>query len=84
MIIIINLLCMLIQSPMEFAAPPDADGEVALAITHRPRRLRRTDALRRMVRETVLTVDDLIYPLFLMEGAGQHQEVPCRCRSWLD
>ncbi|MBC6478214.1 MAG: porphobilinogen synthase [Hormoscilla sp. GM7CHS1pb] len=42
----------------------------------RPRRLRRTDALRRMVRETVLTVDDLIYPLFVMEGEGQQEEVP--------
>ncbi|MDB9515622.1 porphobilinogen synthase [Roseofilum reptotaenium CS-1145] len=42
----------------------------------RPRRLRRTDALRRMVRETILTVDDLIYPLFVMEGEGQQQEIP--------
>ena len=29
-----------------------------------------------MVRETVLTVDDLIYPLFVMEGSGQQEEVP--------
>jgi porphobilinogen synthase len=29
-----------------------------------------------MVRETVLTVDDLIYPLFVMEGEGQREEVP--------
>ena len=42
----------------------------------RPRRLRRTRVLRRMVRETVLTVDDLIYPLFVMEGSGQQEEVP--------
>jgi len=42
---------------------------------HRPRRLRRTESLRRMVRETVLTVDDLIYPMFVMEGGGQQQEV---------
>jgi porphobilinogen synthase len=34
----------------------------------RPRRLRRTPALRRMVRETALTVDDLIAPLFVAEG----------------
>ncbi|WP_279239808.1 hypothetical protein [Scytonema sp. UIC 10036] len=33
-----------------------------------PRRLCRTEALRRMVRETNLTVDDLIYPMFVMEG----------------
>lgn len=33
----------------------------------RPRRLRRTPALRRMVRETSLSVDDLIYPIFVDE-----------------
>lgn len=50
-------------------------SETAL-ISHRPRRLRRTETLRRMVRETTLGVDDLIYPLFVMEGEGQRQEVP--------
>ena len=35
---------------------------------HRPRRLRRSEALRRMVRETRLTVDNLIYPLFVCPG----------------
>ncbi len=34
----------------------------------RPRRLRRTVALRRMVRETTLTPDDFIYPLFIRES----------------
>nr|WP_157867636.1 porphobilinogen synthase [Gloeothece citriformis] len=43
---------------------------------HRPRRLRRTAALRRLVQETRLTVDDLIYPLFVMEGEAQKQEIP--------
>jgi porphobilinogen synthase len=37
---------------------------------YRPRRLRRTETLRRMVRETALSVDDLIYPLFVVPGAG--------------
>jgi len=36
--------------------------------TQRPRRLRRTDALRRLVRETVLTPDDMILPLFAIGG----------------
>jgi porphobilinogen synthase len=36
----------------------------------RPRRLRRTDALRRMVRETSLRVDQLIAPLFIRHGSG--------------
>ena len=34
----------------------------------RPRRLRRTAALRRMVRETILTPDDFIWPLFVENG----------------
>ncbi|MGD1950530.1 MAG: porphobilinogen synthase, partial [Leptolyngbyaceae cyanobacterium] len=50
------------------AAPADNIGQV-----HRPRRLRRTGVLRRMVRETVLTAADLIYPLFVMEGEGQKE-----------
>ncbi|MBI3949261.1 MAG: porphobilinogen synthase [Acidobacteria bacterium] len=37
---------------------------------HRPRRLRRNEQLRRMVRETSLSVDDLIYPLFVCPGKG--------------
>lgn len=36
----------------------------------RPRRLRHSDALRRMVRETVLSTDDLILPLFAVSGKG--------------
>ena len=35
---------------------------------YRPRRFRRTENLRRMVRETVLTVDHLVYPLFVLRG----------------
>ena len=35
----------------------------------RPRRLRRTDALRALVRETQLSPSDFIYPLFAVEGA---------------
>jgi porphobilinogen synthase len=34
----------------------------------RPRRNRRSESIRTLVRETVLTVGDLIYPLFLQEG----------------
>lgn len=36
----------------------------------RPRRLRQSDAFRRMVRETTLAVDDLILPLFAIDGKG--------------
>ncbi len=41
----------------------------------RPRRLRRTPALRRMVRETQLSVNDLIYPLFVMAGEGEKVKI---------
>ena len=34
----------------------------------RPRRLRRTEALRRLVRETTLSPDDLVWPLFVLPG----------------
>ena len=43
--------------------------------THRPRRLRSNDTLRRMVRETVLSPNDLIYPLFAVPGTNVAKEV---------
>lgn len=42
----------------------------------RNRRLRRTAALRNLVREHSVRVEDLIYPLFVVEGSGIKQEVP--------
>ena len=41
----------------------------------RPRRLRRTAALRRLVAETRLSVDDLVAPLFVREGIDEPQPV---------
>ena len=43
---------------------------------YRPRRLRKNELIRRMVRETRLSVDDLIYPLFAAAGKGIRKEVP--------
>ncbi|MEB3161032.1 MAG: porphobilinogen synthase [Synechocystis sp.] len=43
--------------------------------TVRPRRLRQTPVLRRMVRENTLTVNDLIYPLFAVPGSSVAKEV---------
>ena len=40
------------------------------------RRNRRADFSRRLVRETQLTVDDLIYPMFVVEGNGVREPVP--------
>lgn len=37
---------------------------------YRPRRLRKNENFRRLIRETRLSVDDLIYPLFVVEGKG--------------
>ncbi len=42
----------------------------------RMRRNRRADWTRRLVRETVLTVDDLIWPIFLVDGDNVRQPVP--------
>ncbi len=42
----------------------------------RPRRLRRTESWRRLVRETRLTADDLVYPLFAVPGEGVRRPVP--------
>ena len=44
--------------------------------TQRPRRLRRDDFSRRLVRENIVTADDLIYPCFVIEGKGISQAVP--------
>ncbi|MFA4829759.1 MAG: porphobilinogen synthase, partial [Thermodesulfovibrionales bacterium] len=35
---------------------------------HRPRRIRKNEVIRRMVRETLLSPDDFIYPLFATFG----------------
>ncbi|PLX95533.1 MAG: porphobilinogen synthase [Desulfuromonas sp.] len=43
---------------------------------YRARRLRRSDVMRRMVRETHLRVDDLIYPMFSAFGTNIKQEIP--------
>lgn len=41
----------------------------------RPRRNRRTAAMRALVRETDLTPNHLIYPLFVIDGKGEQQEI---------
>jgi len=42
----------------------------------RMRRMRRDDFSRRLMRETTLTVDDLIWPVFVVEGEGRREAVP--------
>ena len=45
-------------------------------LTIRPRRLRSSEALRKMVRETRMDASSLIYPLFFMDGENQVEEIP--------
>ncbi|MDR4305126.1 porphobilinogen synthase [Chelatococcus sambhunathii] len=47
-----------------------------LDLPHRLRRNRRADWTRRLVRETTLTVDDLIWPIFLIDGEKRREPVP--------
>ena len=48
----------------------------------RPRRLRGSDTLRRMVRETRVSPDSLIYPLFLIEGENIKEPIPSLEGQW--
>ena len=41
----------------------------------RPRRNRKSPAIRNMVRETTLSVDNLIYPMFIVDGKGIKEEI---------
>jgi porphobilinogen synthase len=50
------------------------ENKVSFPIT-RMRRLRKTENLRRMVRETKLSVDDFIFPLFVQHGEGKRDEI---------
>ena len=61
-------------------APPahpasDTTTEARDSMRHRPRRLRRTAAIRALVRETRLSPDNLVYPLFVCPGEGKRREV---------
>ena len=51
-------------------------------LTIRPRRLRTSDTLRRMVRETRVSPDSLIYPLFLIEGENIKEPIPSLDGQW--
>jgi porphobilinogen synthase len=44
-------------------------------LVNRPRRLRSSDGIRRLVRETTLSVDDFIYPYFIVEGTNVKNEI---------
>lgn len=47
-----------------------------MEMINRPRRLRTSDTLRKMVRETRVSKSSLIYPLFVVEGENKIEEIP--------
>jgi porphobilinogen synthase len=55
--------------------PPGATDRAQLDLPRRLRRLRRSPALRSLVRETRLSADMFLYPLFICTGTGQRREV---------
>ena len=56
--------------------PPLEHLEGRTDLRHRPRRLRRSAAIRGLVRETRLSPEALVYPLFVCSGEGVRREVP--------
>ena len=52
-------------------ALPEVTTEARLDLVSRPRRNRKAEWIRRMVRENVLTSEDLIWPLFLIDGRAR-------------
>lgn len=44
-------------------------------LTHRPRRMRKHAHTRELMRENILTTDDLILPIFIVEGKNQRQNI---------
>ena len=46
-----------------------------MLLTMRPRRMRKDEFSRRLMRENVLTTNDLIYPVFVLDGENRHEDV---------
>ena len=44
-------------------------------LTHRPRRMRKHEFNRSLIRENSLSVSDLIYPLFIIEGEKKKEKI---------
>ena len=61
--------------PLAYAAVREDKSSGSLGITQRPRRNRKAEWSRRLVRENTLTVDDLIWPMFVIEGEGKREPV---------
>lgn len=60
---------------LAYAAVREDNQSGSLGLTQRPRRNRKAEWSRRLVREHTLTVDDLIWPMFVIEGEGKREPV---------
>jgi len=56
-------------------SPPTTDTAAQTTLTRRPRRLRRTESIRTLVRETIVRPEDLIYPLFVVPNERPRVEI---------
>ncbi len=61
--------------PHPASRPGRTSASSLQGLSRRPRRLRRTSAIRALVRETRLSPENFIYPLFVIPGEGQRREV---------
>lgn len=61
--------------PLAVEAAREGARVEGLKITQRPRRNRKSEWSRRLVREHTLTVDDLIWPMFVIEGEGRREPI---------
>jgi porphobilinogen synthase len=61
--------------PIEIRDPSPRPAAPTLDLTMRPRRNRKTEWARRLVRENCVTTDDLIWPMFVIEGSSQRVQV---------
>jgi porphobilinogen synthase len=62
-------------TPLRSRQPAEAEASSPLPLTHRHRRNRKAEWARRLVRENVLTTNDLIWPIFLIDGERQRVAV---------
>ena len=64
--------------PSDPPRPEPASGSTpapSLGLVHRPRRNRKADWARRLVRENVLTLNDLIWPIFVIDGERRREPI---------
>ena len=58
------------------ALPAGSRGVDEITQSRRLRRMRKADWSRRLVQETRLTVDDLIWPIFIIDGENRREDIP--------